>query len=380
LLLNCVGFTNTETKHTSLSSTARRTSEACPACRAPMVGTRPMVLPDSLQAFTTAFKSSFVVIICIFLSNIGSFCQKNVQSYDFFCIYQNFFVILQWENVHTIMKEPKRILFVSQEISPYLAEETPIRLLNRQLPEYFQSHGYETRTFMPKFGEINERRNQLHEVIRLSGMNLIIEDSDHPLLIKVASIQSARIQIYFIDNDDLFHRRKGVMDEHGVEYADNDDRVIFFARGVIETVKKLRWTPDIIVCSGWMSALTPLYLKRAFNDEPFFSRSRIVLSLNDNEYQKPFPTNFTDKLRINGISNTDVRSIAGFPVGYEELMRLAIDFSDAIVYSTPQVNQRLMNYAETKGKPILPYQATENVSDTCARQWEFYQTLLDSNE
>ncbi len=278
------------------------------------------------------------------------------------------------------MKEPNRILFISQEINPYLPEETPIRQLNRQLPEYFQSHSYETRTFMPKFGEINERRNQLHEVIRLSGMNLIIEDADHPLLIKVASIQSARIQIYFIDNDDLFHRRKGVIDDNGEEYPDNDDRVIFFARGVIETVKKLRWTPDIIVCSGWMSALAPLYLKKAFNDEPFFAHSKIVVTLDDNEYQKPFPTSFSDKLRIDGISNTDVRSIAGFPVGYEELMRLAIDFSDAIVYASPKVNQRLMNYAETKSKPILTYEPTSDLNETCSRQWDFYQTLLQTNE
>ena len=278
------------------------------------------------------------------------------------------------------MKEPKRILFISQEIYPYIAEETPTRLLNRQLPEYFQGHGFETRTFMPKFGEINERRNQLHEVIRLSGMNLIIEDADHPLLIKVASIQSARIQIYFIDNDDLFHRRKGVMDENGVEYADNDDRVIFYARGVIETVKKLRWTPDVIVCSGWMSALVPLYLKRAFNDEPFFANTKIVLSLDDNEYKQPFTTKFADKLRINGISNTDVRSIAGFPVGYEELMRLAVDFSDAIVYATPKVNQRIMNYAETKGKPILPYVETEDLTAACKRQWEFYHQLLSEGK
>ena len=278
------------------------------------------------------------------------------------------------------MKEPKRILFISQEIYPYIAEETPTRLLNRQLPEFFQGHGFETRTFMPKFGEINERRNQLHEVIRLSGMNLIIEDSDHPLLIKVASIQSARIQIYFIDNDDLFHRRKGVKDENGVEYADNDDRVIFYARGVIETVKKLRWTPDVIVCSGWMSALAPLYLKKAFNDEPFFAHSKIVLMLDDNEYQKPFSTKFADKLRIQGISNTDVRSIAGFPVGYEELMRLAVDFSDAIVYSTPKVNQRIMNYAETKGKPILPYEETEDMTAACKRQWEFYHQLLSEGK
>lgn len=278
------------------------------------------------------------------------------------------------------MKEPNRILFISQEIYPYLAEETPVRLLNRQLPEYFQAHGYETRTFMPKFGEINERRNQLHEVIRLSGMNLIIEDSDHPLLIKVASIQSARIQIYFIDNDDLFHRRKGTKDEQGVEYKDNDDRVIFYARGAVETVKKLRWTPNIIVCSGWMSALAPLYLKRAYNDEPFFANSKIVLMLDDNEYEKPFPTIFSEKLRIDGINNTDIRAIAGFPVGYEELMRLAIDFSDAIVYATPKVNQRLMNYAETKGKPILPYEPQEDLNEACRRQWEFFQNLLPKNE
>lgn len=275
------------------------------------------------------------------------------------------------------MKETNRILFISQEICPYLAEETPIRLLNRQLPEFFQSHGFETRTFMPKFGDINERRNQLHEVIRLSGMNLIIEESDHPLLIKVASIQSARIQIYFIDNDDLFHRRKGIADEKGVEYADNDDRVIFYARGAIETVKKLRWTPDVIVCSGWMSALAPLYLKRAYSNEPFFANAKIVLMLDDMEYSKPFGTKFSDKLRIEGIANTDVRSIAGFPVGYEELMRLAIDFSDAIVYASPNVNQRLMNYAETKGKPILPYQAEEDLNAVCARQKEFYQTLMN---
>ena len=278
------------------------------------------------------------------------------------------------------MKEPKRILFISQEIFPYIAEESPVRLLNRQLPEYFQAHGFETRTFMPKLGEINERRNQLHEVIRLSGMNLIIEDSDHPLLIKVASIQSARIQIYFIDNDDLFHRRKGVRDENGVEYTDNDDRVIFYARGVIETVKKLRWTPDVIVCSGWMSALAPMYLKCAFNDEPFFAHSKIVLALDDNEYQTPFSTKFTEKLRREGITNTDLRSIAGFPVGYEELMRLAVDFSDAIVYATPQVNQRVVNYAETKGKPILPYAETADLNEACKRQYDFYMSMLPQKE
>ncbi len=269
------------------------------------------------------------------------------------------------------MKEPNRILFVSQQIYPYLDAENPIRMLNRQLPELFQSSGYETRTFMPKFGEINERRNQLHEVIRLSGMNLIISDSDHPLLIKVASIQSARIQIYFIDNDDYFRRRKGCADEHGVEYADNDERCIFFARGTLETVKKLRWTPNIIQCSGWMSALSPLYIKKAYADTPFFGNAKVVLSLDDEEFKTPFGTKFAEKLLIDGVLQNDVRSIAGLPVGYEDLMRLAIDYSDAIVLSTPTVNQRLLNYAQNSGKPIMPFSGEDKNA-----YLNFYNDLL----
>lgn len=268
------------------------------------------------------------------------------------------------------MKDPKRILFLDQEIYPYLAEETPIRMLNRKLPEFFQSNGYETRTFMPKFGEINERRHQLHEVIRLSGMNLIINDADHPLLLKVASIQSARIQIYFIDNDDFFHRRKGIGDSEG-EYADNDERCIFFARGALETVKKLRWTPDIIHCSGWMTALAPLYIKKAYADNPFFANAKIVMSIDNNAYQKPFGTKFAKKLLIEGVQPYHVRTIDGFPIGYEELMRLAIDNVDAITFSTPDVSQRLINYAETSGKPILKYQDND-----LQAYLDFYNSLL----
>ena len=269
------------------------------------------------------------------------------------------------------MKEPNRILFVSQEIYPYVDQETPIRVLNRQLPEYFQSHGYETRTFMPKLGEINERRNQLHEVIRLSGMNMIIAGSDHPLLIKVASIQSARIQIYFIDNDDYFHRRKGFKDENGVEYADNDERCVFFARGTLETMKKLRWTPNIMLCSGWMSALAPLYVKKAYSDTPFFSNTKVVLSLDDQEYVTPFGTKFAEKLMIDGVKKSDVRSIADLPVGYEDLMRFAIDYSDAVILSSPNINQRVMNYVENKGKTVMPY-----AGEDCAAYMDFCNSLL----
>jgi starch synthase len=273
------------------------------------------------------------------------------------------------------MEEPNRILFVSQQIYPFLDQETPIRKLNRKLPEWFQSSGYETRTFMPKFGDINERRNQLHEVIRLSGINLIISETDHPLLIKVASIQSARIQIYFIDNDDYFFRRKGLVDANGQEYQDNDERCIFFARGVLETVKKLRWTPTIVHCSGWMSALTPLFLKKMYADTPFFENSKVILSLDDDEYSTPFSSKFSNKILGGGILNSDIRGIAGLPVGYEDLMRLAIDYSDAIVLASENVNQRLLNYAQNSGKPIMPY-----VGEDKEAYLKFYDSLLEKNE
>lgn len=269
------------------------------------------------------------------------------------------------------MKEPNRILFVSQEIYPFLDQETPIRLLNRKLPEWFHASGCETRTFMPKFGDINERRNQLHEVIRLSGMNIIISEADHPLLIKVASIQAARIQIYFIDNDDYFYRRKGVVDANGEEYKDNDERSIFFARGVLESVKKLRWTPNVVHCSGWMSALTPLFLKKLYADTPFFKDTKVVLSLDDQEYTTPFSSKFSNKILGGGILNSDIRTIADLPVGYEDLMRLAIDYSDAIVLASENVNQRLLNYAQNSGKPILSY-----VGEDKQAYIDFYNSLL----
>ena len=250
------------------------------------------------------------------------------------------------------MKSANRILFVSQEISPFFEEQTPTRLLNRMLPEICQNNGFETRTFMPKFGEINERRHQLHDVIRLSGMNLAIDDVDHPLLIKVSSIPGARLQIYFIDNEDLFHRRRGVKDAFGLEYSDNDVRTIFFGRGVLETVEKLRWAPGIIQCSGWFSALVPLYVQKAFGGTPFFAESKVVVALDDNEYTTPFGSRFSDKLVIDGVIGNDVRSIAGLPVAYEDLMHLAIEYADAVILTTPQHNARLVNYAQNRGKPV----------------------------
>ena len=185
------------------------------------------------------------------------------------------------------MTKVNKVLFITQEIAPYVSD-SEMALLGRNLPSAIQDKGREIRTFMPKWGNINERRNQLHEVIRLSGMNLIIDDTDHPLIIKVASIQSSRMQVYFIDNDDYFQNRMQACDENGNEYEDNDERAVFYARGVLETVKKLRWQPDIIHCHGWISALAPLYIKRAYCEEPSFRDSKVVYSLYDDDLHQTF--------------------------------------------------------------------------------------------
>ncbi|MBQ2608456.1 MAG: glycogen/starch synthase [Paludibacteraceae bacterium] len=254
------------------------------------------------------------------------------------------------------MREPRRVLFVSQEISPYLADETPIRLFNRRLPQACQEAGIETRTFMPKYGDINERKNQLHEVIRLSGINIIIAESDHPLLLKVASIQSARIQIYFIDNDDYFRKRKGVVcDETGTEHPDNDERCIFFARGTLETVQKMSWFPGIVQCSGWMTALVPLYIRTAYHDTPFFGKSKVVVGLTEERFDIPFGTDFAQKLRFEGVSRDSVAHLYDTEVDYTTLMKLAIDHADAVAIQSPNADPELIAYAREKGIEVWDF-------------------------
>lgn len=236
-----------------------------------------------------------------------------------------------------------KVLYISQEITPYLPE-SEVANMSRYLPQAIQEKGKEIRTFMPRFGCVNERRNQLHEVIRLSGMNLIIDDTDHPLIIKVASIQSARMQVYFIDNDDLFHRKFTVADDNGVEFDDNEDRSIFFVRGVLETVKKLRWTPDIIHCHGWMTALTPLYIKKAFNTDPFFKNSKVVYSVYGDDFKTPFSASFANKLKLEGISDKDVESILNKEVSFNDLTKFALEYSDGAVVASSNVNDELKDY------------------------------------
>ncbi|MGN0048478.1 MAG: glycogen/starch synthase [Bacteroides sp.] len=261
------------------------------------------------------------------------------------------------------MTKANKVLFITQEITPYLPE-TEMSLAGRNLPQAIQERGREIRTFMPKWGNINERRNQLHEVIRLSGMNLIIDDTDHPLIIKVASIQSARMQVYFIDNDDYFQNRLQVADENGVEYEDNDARTIFYARGVLETVKKLRWCPDIIHCHGWITALVALYIKKAYRDEPSFRNSKVIFSLYGDEFKTAFHADYPTKLMLKGIAKKDVASLKA-PIDYATLCKLAIDFSDGVVQQSAQVNEEVLAYARQSGKPLLEYQAPELFADAC---------------
>lgn len=269
------------------------------------------------------------------------------------------------------MKKVNKVLYISQEIFPYLSE-SEIANMGRYLPQAVQDRGRETRTFMPKFGAINERRNQLHEVIRLSGMNLIIDDTDHPLIIKVASIQAARLQVYFIDNEDFFHRKNTTSDENGEEYSDNDERTIFFVRGVMETVKKLRWTPDVIHCLGWMTALAPLYIKKAFNQDPFFKNSKVVYSLFNDDFKQPFRGLFADKLILEGIEPKDVEQLRKNEIDYVALSKLAIDYSDGVIQSVPDTNPEILEYIRKTNKKFLPYKEDEDYADDYVR---FYDSV-----
>lgn len=226
---------------------------------------------------------------------------------------------------------------------------------------------------MPKFGCINERRNQLHEVIRLSGMNLIIDDTDHPLIIKVASIQAARMQIYFIDNEDFFQRKSLLEDENGVEFEDNDERCIFYVRGVMETVKKLRWIPDLIHCHGWMTALAPLYIKKHYKSDPCFKNTKIVYSLYNDNFKTPLNPDFARKVKLEGISQNDIKGIKE-KSDFETLSKLAIDFSDGFIEGNQNLNQDVVEYAKSKKDlSYLPFQPADTYIDEFNK---FYDQIL----
>ena len=268
-----------------------------------------------------------------------------------------------------------RVLFVSQEITPYL-DETHIGKIARRLPQAIQERGKEIRTFMPKYGNINERRHQLHEVIRLSGMNIVINNADHPLIIKVASIPTARMQVYFIDNDDYFQRKSVLTDKAtGKYFDDNDERTVFFNRGVIETVKKLGWAPDVIHCHGWFTGLIPLYIKKAFIEDPLFADTKIIFTIYEEEFTKALNKKIVDKAIIDGVTKKELKHLED--ATYVNLMKLAIDYADGISFGSEKINEDLIKYAKKSGKPILEFKGEAEYADAYN---EFYDLVLEDSE
>ena len=270
------------------------------------------------------------------------------------------------------LMETNKVLYISQEITPYLPD-SPMAELSQKLPQGIQEKGNEVRTFMPKYGCIKERRNQLHEVIRLSGLNIVIDDSDHPLIIKVATLQPARMQVYFIDNEDYFLRGQTAKDlETRLSPEDNDERIMFYVRGVAETVKKLRWDPTLVHCSGWVSALAPIYLKKIYMEDPAFQNAKVVYSLFDDRFEGTLDERMMEKLKLEGFSDKDLASIAGNPVDWKALNKLAIDYSDGIIQASPEIDPELKEYIEKSGKKFLPYPGEEGYVNKYA---EFYAQL-----
>jgi starch synthase len=256
--------------------------------------------------------------------------------------------------------EDKRILYVSSEVVPYLAENE-VSLQSYEFPKMINNLGGQIRIFMPRYGNINERRHQLHEVIRLSGMNLVVNDMDMPLIIKVASIPKERIQVYFIDNDDYFKRKATFTDEEGSLFPDNDERAIFFAKGVVETVKKLNWVPDVIHVHGWMAALLPVYLKQFYKNEGIFAETKIITSVYNSGFEGELDKNLINKICFDNISKADVGIIEN--PSFENLMKLTINHSDAVIMGSEVLSPDLTKYIESSGKPFLPFAPKESIKE-----------------
>lgn len=266
----------------------------------------------------------------------------------------------------------QRILYVSPEIAPYIPD-SEISRLGRNLPTAMNSKKYEVRTFMPDLGIVNERRNQLHEVIRLSGINITISDADHPLIVKVASMQPSRIQVYFIDNDDYFQKLDNDADAVGSNREDNDERIIFFSRGTVDTARKLRWEPDLLHTSGWIAAFVPLYVKRVFSDGSSFKDSKVVYSVLDEAPIAPIFPDFLEKLKADGIKEDDLSQFRGMPADLKTLHKIGMAYSDAVIFNNRTPDPELLEFARNAGVPVLVLNPEE---ENAEKYHEFYQSLL----
>ncbi|MBU2907093.1 MULTISPECIES: glycogen/starch synthase [Arenibacter] len=264
----------------------------------------------------------------------------------------------------------KKILFVSSELVPYLPENE-VSLMSYETPRMVNSNGGQIRIFMPRFGNINERRHQLHEVIRLSGMNLVINDMDMPLIIKVASIPRERIQVYFIDNDEYFKRKATFTDEDGKLFPDNDERAIFFAKGVVETVKKLNWSPDIIHVHGWLASLLPLYLKKFYADEPLFSESKIIMSVYGQGFDGTLDKDLIKKIAFDGVPEESIKALE--EPNYNNLLKVAVDYADAVILAAEDIPADLEDYISKLEKPVLPFVPLQEFEEAYVN---FYNTKV----
>lgn len=258
------------------------------------------------------------------------------------------------------MMREKRILYVSSEVVPYLSENE-VSQASFDAPKMINDMGGQIRIFMPRYGCINERRHQLHEVIRLSGMNLVVNDMDMPLIIKVASIPKERIQVYFIDNDEYFKRKGTFCDEDNNLFPDNDERAIFFVKGVVETVKKLNWVPDVIHVHGWMASLLPLYMKKFYNDESIFADTKIVTSVYSKPFEGELSSSMYEKIIFDEFDKKDVEEFK--TPTYENIIKNAIDHSDGVIISSEDVSEDLTNYIHSSNKPFLPFEAKDKMSE-----------------
>ena len=272
------------------------------------------------------------------------------------------------------MVEKKKLLFVTQELDPYTAI-TEVSDIVKKLPEYAQSNGMEIRVLMPRYGIINERRHRLHEVVRLSGMNIIVDDDDYPLIIKVASLPGARLQVYFLDNDDFFKRKSGFADDEGNPYEDNPDRMIFFCKGVIETVRKFGWPPDIIHCHGWMTALIPMYIREAYKTEPLFQNAKIIYSAYDTMMDSFFSDAFVEKASINNLGREDLNAYMNGNNVF--LHKGAITYADAIIRGSENLPDEVEQLIIESGKPSLGY---FNEEEMLPAYMEFYNAMLVEEE
>ena len=267
--------------------------------------------------------------------------------------------------------EVKKILFISQEIEPYVPERR-LSVIGRLLPQGVKEQGIEERTFMPKYGMIAERSNQLHEMIRLSGMNVIIDDTDHPLIIKVATLQQAHFQVYFIYNEDYFASNRIDELEMNCSPDDNDERSMFFVRAVIESIRKMRWVPDIIQCTGWISALAPVYIRTLYGDDPSFRDAKIVTALFNESIPKALGDRLADKMHQDGIPKNALKPINGKELTYEDLMSYSLHYVDGVIECESDLSPQILDAASS-----LPKLQFTGDNDDTTLVTQFYGSLFD---